>query len=222
MPPDKPRPRCASRIERTEEDVVEIVLDPDDRFAYARALGELTSMPDSMIVDPYFRFEQLVDVLELGTVTRVLTSRKIGPAALARLALGLKAVTEGQPFEVRLTAELHDRYFIPRAGCDPRPRDEPRWGRSQRQHPYDCGRRGEHPAAWAARAEVVGRRAGAPSCREAPRQEGHSEEGSRSEELEHVRQIGDPALILAGPRSSAGRPCHEVDFRASLSVANGR
>lgn len=103
----------APRID--EQDVLEIVLDPDDPFAYARALGELADMPNSMIVDPYFRFEQFVDVVNLGTVTRVLTTRKVGAAALAKLGLGLKAVP-ADTLHIRVADQLHDRYFVPATG----------------------------------------------------------------------------------------------------------
>lgn len=105
----------APRIE-DDRDVIEIILDPKDAFAYARALGELAELPGTMIVDPYFRFSQLTDVVDLGTVTRVLTTKRIGQAELKLLALGLRALGDSQPIEVRIGQSLHDRYLIPTNG----------------------------------------------------------------------------------------------------------
>lgn len=97
-------------------DAIEIVLDPEDAFAYTRALGELADLPGTMIVDPYFRLPQLTDVVDLGTVTRVLTTKKIGKADVKRLAFGLRALGESQPIGIRFTQDLHDRYLIPADG----------------------------------------------------------------------------------------------------------
>lgn len=69
-----------------------------------------------MIVDPYFRLPQLTDVVDLGTVTRVLTTKKIGKADVKRLAFGLRTLGESQPIEIRFAQDLHDRYLIPADG----------------------------------------------------------------------------------------------------------
>lgn len=105
----------APALDERDAPSLEIVLDPQDPFAYARALGELAQIEDALIVDAYFRLEQLIDVTELGNVSRVLTSRRSN-AEMKTLASGLAALPAERPIEIRLGDNLHDRFFIPPAG----------------------------------------------------------------------------------------------------------
>jgi hypothetical protein len=92
-------------------DVFEIVLDPDDPFAYAKAVGRLASVDDALLVEPYFRLDQLIDVAELSNVTRVLVGSALKPREYEALSVGLGTLEH--PLEIRKAVSLHDRYLIP-------------------------------------------------------------------------------------------------------------
>jgi hypothetical protein len=66
-----------------ELDVVQAALDPNDPLAYARIVARMTQLENVMVVDPYFRATQLLELYELPMLTRVLTSEKIGKKDLA-------------------------------------------------------------------------------------------------------------------------------------------
>lgn len=94
-------------------DVVEIVLDPDNPFAYAQALEALGARGRSMLVEPYFRLEQLISVAELDNIGRVLLGTRIGKNDRAVLSTGLASLPEERRPELRSAQDLHDRYLIP-------------------------------------------------------------------------------------------------------------
>jgi hypothetical protein len=100
-------------LEETTADVFEIVLNPDNPFAYAEALGVLGSTNHALLVEPYFRLEQLMDISELDNIERVVTGPNLKPRELTVLATGLAAVIDNRPLEIRIAKPLHDRYLIP-------------------------------------------------------------------------------------------------------------
>lgn len=102
-------------IEESTSDLFEIVLDPENPFAYAQALGALSSVTDALLVEPYFRLQQLMDVADFDNVSRVLVGSKLKAGEYELLATGLAALPEGRAVEIRKAANLHDRYLIPRA-----------------------------------------------------------------------------------------------------------
>lgn len=102
----------ASVLESDTVDIVEVVLDADDPFAYATAIGALANAGESLLVDPYFRVSQLVDIQEVDNITRILVGSGMKNGDYQALAVGLKAVSQG-PLEIRKASGLHDRYLIP-------------------------------------------------------------------------------------------------------------
>lgn len=106
----------APAIEETSADLIEVVLSPDNPFAYTQALRALSSVPTSMLVDPYFRAEELMDVADFDNVERVLVGPQLKARELAVLAQGLAVVNNSRPMEIRVASSLHDRYMIPREG----------------------------------------------------------------------------------------------------------
>lgn len=105
------------KLDEATADVFEIVLRPENPFAYAQALGALSRHAEEcMLVEPYFRLEQLIDIAELDNVTRVMTGTKLNNREREVLATGLASVPNDRPLEVRMTDDLHDRYLIPREG----------------------------------------------------------------------------------------------------------
>ena len=93
--------------------VVEVVLDPKNPFAYAQAMNSLTTVQDALLVEPYFRIDQLQDVAELPNITRVLLGPGVKPAERKVLAFGLAALDADRRLEIRAAENLHDRYLIP-------------------------------------------------------------------------------------------------------------
>jgi hypothetical protein len=103
----------APAIEETETDVFEVVLDPEDPFAYAQALHGVSSVKNALLIEPYFRLEQLMDVAEFDNITRVLLGTNLKARDYEVLATGLAALPEGRSLKVRKAKNLHDRYLIP-------------------------------------------------------------------------------------------------------------
>lgn len=97
-------------------DVIEIVLDPDNPFAYAQAIGALAEPKEALLVEPYFRLEQLMDISELENITRVLVGSRVTQKDIEVLATGLASLDAGRNLKVRQASELHDRYLIPDDG----------------------------------------------------------------------------------------------------------
>ena len=108
----------APALEDASTDVFEVVLGPDNPFAYAQTLGMLSRSPRALLVEPYFRLEQLMDVAELDNIERVLLGPGVKRRDLEVLATGLAALPDERPLQVRVAAALHDRYLIP-AGEEP-------------------------------------------------------------------------------------------------------
>jgi hypothetical protein len=100
-------------LEETSADVFEIVLEAGDPFAYAQALGALSVAKNALLVEPYFRLEQLMDVAEFDNIERVLVGPGLNKRDLELLATGLSAVLESRQLEIRVARALHDRYLIP-------------------------------------------------------------------------------------------------------------
>lgn len=94
-------------------DVFEVVLSPDNPFAYAQALSGLSSVKQALLVEPYFRLEQLMDIAEFDNIVRVMVGSKLKRRDYELLATGLGSVPEGRSIEIRKAPDLHDRYLIP-------------------------------------------------------------------------------------------------------------
>jgi len=107
----------APTLDESTADLFEIVLNPENPFAYAQALGALGSAPRALLIEPYFRLDQLMDIAELDNIDRVLVGPDLKPREYDLLATGLaglEAHPEGRELEVRKATALHDRYLIPR------------------------------------------------------------------------------------------------------------
>lgn len=101
----------------TQAELIEMVIDPADPFAYSKVLTRLAAFGPSMLIDPYCRHEQIWDILGFDGITRVLT----GPEGSSRnmhasIASALQKLGTDRGIEVRWSAETHDRYLIPNGG----------------------------------------------------------------------------------------------------------
>jgi hypothetical protein len=111
---------AAGRAETTEPDVNAVVLDNEDPFAYAKLIGYLTKAGSGLLVDPYFRLDQLITVLNGTTIARVLLSKQHKGSGEDRAALriALDSPSLPRPIEVRASADsaLHDRLVVGEGG----------------------------------------------------------------------------------------------------------
>lgn len=94
---------------------VEVVIDPNDPFAYAQLMSKIAGFDSCMVIDPYLDVEQLLTLANFHTVTRILT----GTSKLNQISPMFGLMAEKVPhLAVRsLTQnELHDRFIIPTQG----------------------------------------------------------------------------------------------------------
>lgn len=105
--------------EDVEADMMEVTLDTADPFSYARVIGRIAQRGDALLVDPFFKLDNLLDILVRTTVRGVLMSpqtSKTGKADIAGLGTALSRHSFDRKFEIRLADDIHDRYVIPRTG----------------------------------------------------------------------------------------------------------
>ena len=97
---------------------IQVALSPDDPVAYARVIERIARRGQALLVDPYFRLDHLLHIVQHSSVTRLLTSRKggDGEARASALAVALSRLNLERPFEVRISGEIHDRFVIPPSG----------------------------------------------------------------------------------------------------------
>lgn len=94
----------------------EVVVKPEDVFAYVRLLSAINGLGVSMLIDPYLRIDQFFDIASSTMISRVLTSpRALGNAQNKENYVKAVAATGGV-IEVRVTDSLHDRHVIPESG----------------------------------------------------------------------------------------------------------
>jgi hypothetical protein len=97
--------------------VSDIVLNSEDPIAFARVVQRIAETGPGLLVEPYFRLDDLMPIVYYTQVARVLTSERTKPTERDGLKLGVERLVLDRPFEVRVAGrELHDRYVIPEAG----------------------------------------------------------------------------------------------------------
>ncbi|WP_395156863.1 hypothetical protein [Ilumatobacter sp.] len=105
---------AADREERTGEESTDVVLDRDDPVVLAKLFRELGEVGEALLVDPYFRIDHLMSVLQATEVNRILTSRKVSNADINALAIALGTLgSDARQVEVKVAdRSLHDRHVI--------------------------------------------------------------------------------------------------------------
>lgn len=73
-----------------QADVMDVVLDPEDPIVLARLIKQISLRGPGMLVDPYFRLEQLMPVIQHTEINRVLTSERTSESDRAGLATALE------------------------------------------------------------------------------------------------------------------------------------
>lgn len=105
--------RALDEREVKPDEVLELVLTPDDPFALARVMGRLADAGPAMLVDPYFGLDQLGPVAARTRITRVLVGDRAKAKERAELETAVPTLPVDRPFEVRVAPQkLHDRYLI--------------------------------------------------------------------------------------------------------------
>jgi hypothetical protein len=105
---------AAEREERSRHDPTDVVLDRDDPVVLARLFQEISEVGEALLVDPYFRIDHLMSVLQATEVNRILTSEKISRSGINALGIALGTIgPNARPVEVRVADKtLHDRHVI--------------------------------------------------------------------------------------------------------------
>lgn len=107
---------AADRAAADEGEAVVVILDREDPFSYARLIGHLAKAKDGLLVDPYFRIDQLMTILNSTSIARVLISKqhKRSQEDRAALAVALDSPSLPRSIEIRATSDpgLHDRLIV--------------------------------------------------------------------------------------------------------------
>lgn len=104
------------KVDPEAQSYVEVTVDPSDKMAFARLLNQFNNLGPGLLIDPYLRLEQFLEVAEATPVTRVLTSsRAFGTDPQRRLYQRALSAADGK-IQVRHIDKLHDRHYIPETG----------------------------------------------------------------------------------------------------------
>jgi len=97
----------ADRSESVDSDASVIILDSEDQFAYAKLIGYLNQAGEGLLLDPYFRIDQLMTILNGTSLTRVLISKqhKNSKADRAALAVALQSPALPRNIEIRASSD---------------------------------------------------------------------------------------------------------------------
>ncbi|MFD7294760.1 hypothetical protein ACFV9W_15870 [Streptomyces sp. NPDC059897] len=99
-------------VDADSESATEVLLDPADPFAYVKVVGVLADIGTGMLIDPYFRYDQLETIMDHTQIRQILTSRKTGNTAISQLQLALAVIDEDDRPELRVAESLHDRFAV--------------------------------------------------------------------------------------------------------------
>ncbi|WIV44708.1 MULTISPECIES: hypothetical protein [Glutamicibacter] len=104
-------------LDPTNTGLVEVVLDPENLFAYATALNVIASVDDALLVDAFLRIQELQDISGFDNVDRILVRDSISSNDSMTLSVALGALhAAGRAMQIRKAPGLHDRYVIPPEG----------------------------------------------------------------------------------------------------------
>lgn len=104
-----------AKVHAVHDPVVnDVALSPDDPLVYTVLTRRLAVAGEGMLVDPYFKAENLQWILEATSIKRILISKKASTKERPIIAVALGTLTNGHEVEVRATDDpnLHDRRVI--------------------------------------------------------------------------------------------------------------
>lgn len=102
-----------------ESDVaLQVALEPSDSLAYAKVIGRIAQQGRALLVDPYFKMEHILHIIQQTAVERILVGEQLPKNERAQLAAAVDTLVIERPFEIRMASanEMHDRFIIPEAG----------------------------------------------------------------------------------------------------------
>ncbi len=106
----------AERTDVVDSDGAVVVLDSEDPFAYGKLIAHLVKAGDGLLIDPYFRVEQLLTILIHTDITRVLLSKQHKGSREDRTAIRVALSSAPLPrnIEIRASSDdaLHDRLVV--------------------------------------------------------------------------------------------------------------
>lgn len=94
---------------------LEVIIDPDNPFAYAQLMARIGSFDACMVVDPYLEQDQLLTLATFPSVRRILTSNNNSKRKAPAFAVVLSSAPH---LELRMVEQkvLHDRIVMPSEG----------------------------------------------------------------------------------------------------------
>jgi hypothetical protein len=97
-----------------ETDVAEVMLDSDDEFVIPRLIGQLASVGEYLLVDPYLRVDNIPALVRRTAMRRVLVSEKLSRADRAALAQYIEQQPGDEKIQARVAPadRIHDRYVV--------------------------------------------------------------------------------------------------------------
>lgn len=98
----------------SEPVVNDVALSPDDPLVYTVLTRRLAAAGEGLLVDPYFKAENLRWILEATSICRILISKRASAKERPIIAIALATLPNGHSVEVRATDDtnLHDRRII--------------------------------------------------------------------------------------------------------------
>lgn len=100
------------RIDASSDHPISVVIDPDDRLAYARVFDLISNQSKGLIVEPYFGLAELTDISRIPSITRVLTSDHKMKEKRGVLEQALSLLQDPPQVRFLPLKRLHDRLFI--------------------------------------------------------------------------------------------------------------
>ncbi len=103
------------QLEEAQHPLVnDLALSPDDPLVYTVLTRRLAAAGAGLLVDPYFKAENLRWILEATSIRRILISKKASNKERPIIAVALATLPNGRDIEVRASPdkELHDRRIV--------------------------------------------------------------------------------------------------------------
>lgn len=110
--------RALNRQEVESDVALQVTLEPSDSLAYAKVIGRIAQQGQALLVDPYFKMEHILHIIQQTDVDRILVGEQLPKNERAQLAAAVDSLDIDRPFEIRMASrnEMHDRFVIPESG----------------------------------------------------------------------------------------------------------
>lgn len=110
--------KSLNQQELTAEPSPVIVLKAEDFLSYSRVISKISEYKECLLADPYFRIDNLPDLIDHTSCDRILTSERVQKRDKVALAVALKEITK-KKIEIRVSSakDFHDRFIIPQSGA---------------------------------------------------------------------------------------------------------